>query len=139
MPSKAPNTSNKSSSSSILIPEGTSDQLSLEPLPVTKILFLTLLKKYPQSSGYDLMHKVAEFSHDRLSIQSGSIYPALRELEKLKLVSSELVTPGRRKRRVYTLTPAGESELSFLADIIRKRMDLLMRPLLELLETSSDS
>ena len=139
MPSKTSNTTKKSSSSSILIPEGTSDQLSLEPLPVTKILFLTLLKKYPKSSGYDLMHKVTEFSHNRLSIQSGSIYPALRELEKLKLVSSELVTPGRRKRRVYTLTSLGESELSFLADIIRKRMDLLMRPLLELLETSSDA
>jgi DNA-binding PadR family transcriptional regulator len=85
------------------------------------------------------MNKVTEFSHNRLKIQSGSIYPALRELEKLKLVSSELVSPGRRKRRVYTLTADGEKELSFLAEIIRKRMDLLMRPLLKLLEDASDS
>jgi DNA-binding PadR family transcriptional regulator len=139
MPSKTPTNSKDLPSSSILIPEGKSNQLSLEPLPVTKILFLSLLKKYPQSSGYDLMNKVTEFSHNRLSIQSGTIYPALRELEKLNLVSSELVSPGRRKRRIYTLTSEGELELSFLAKIIRKRMDLLMRPLLELLEDSSDS
>ena len=139
MPSKAPNNTKKAPSSSILIPEGKSNKLSLEPLPVTKILFLSLLKKYPRSSGYDLMNKVTEFSDNRLTIQSGSIYPALRELEKLNLVSSELVSPGRRKRRIYTLTPEGEHELSFLAKIIRKRMNLLMRPLLELLEDASDS
>ena len=138
MPPKTPSKTKDLPSSSILIPEGKSNQLSLEPLPVTKILFLSLLKKYPQSSGYDLMNKVTEFSHNRLTIQSGSIYPALRELEKLNLVSSELVSSGR-KRRIYTLTSKGELELSFLAEIIRKRMDLLMKPLLELLEDSSPS
>jgi DNA-binding PadR family transcriptional regulator len=139
MPSKPPTNSKKSPSSSILIPEGKSNQLSLEPLPVTKILFLSLLKKYPRSSGYDLMNRVTEFSHNRLTIQSGSIYPALRELEKLNLLSSELVSSGRRNRRIYTLTSEGERELSFLAEIIRKRMNLLMKPLLELLEGSGTS
>jgi len=139
MPPKKPSSTSKSPSSSILIPEGKTNQLSLEPLPVTKILFLSLLKKFPRSSGYDLMNKVTEFFDNRLTIQSGSIYPALRELEKLNLVSSELVSPGRRKRRVYTLTSQGEQELFFLAEIIRKRMNLLMKPLLELLEDSNNS
>jgi DNA-binding PadR family transcriptional regulator len=49
------------------------------------------------------------------------------------------VTPSRRKRRVYTLTPAGEDELSLLSEIIRKRMDFLMRPLLELIDQSTKS
>ena len=139
MSSEQPNNFKALSSTSILLPEANSDQLSLEPLPVTKILFLSLLKKYPKSSGYDLMHKVTEFFHNRLTIQSGSIYPALRELEKQQLVSSELASPSRRKRRVYTLTALGERELSLLSEIVRKRMNLLMRPLLELIDQSSDS
>ncbi len=138
MPSDRSPKSTDPRSSSILIPEANSDHLSLEPLPVTKILFLSLLKKYPKSSGYDLMHKVSDLFHNRLTIQSGSIYPALRELEQQELVFSEMVTPSRRKRRVYTLTPTGEEELSLLSGIIRKRMDFLMHPLLKLIETSGD-
>lgn len=122
-----------SKTSSILIDKEKKNQISLEPLPVTKILFLALLKKYPNSSGYDLMQKVKKFSDNLIEIQSGSIYPTLRDLEKLNLVTSEQQLEGR-KRKLYTLTKSGKRELTVLGKLLRTRMRLLMSPLLELIE-----
>ncbi|MHA2203324.1 MAG: PadR family transcriptional regulator [Candidatus Hodarchaeales archaeon] len=122
-----------SKTSSILMGKVKKKQLSFEPLPVTKILFLALLKKYPNSSGYDLMQRVKEFSDNLIEIQSGSIYPTLRDLEKLDLVTSEQQPKGR-KRRLYTLTESGKRELTVLGTLLRTRMRLLMSPLLELIE-----
>jgi len=125
--------SKNSKTSSILIGKPKKNQISFEPLPVTKILFLALLKKYPNSSGYDLMQRVKEFSDNLIEIQSGSIYPTLRDLEKLDLVTSKQQPKGR-KRRLYTLTESGKKELAILGELLRTRMRLLMKPLLELIE-----
>ncbi|MFX1504876.1 MAG: PadR family transcriptional regulator [Promethearchaeota archaeon] len=123
-----------SKTSSILMRKPKKNQITFEPLPVTKILFLALLKKYPNSSGYDLMQRVREFSNNLIEIQSGSIYPTLRDLEKLDLVTSEQQSKGR-KRRLYTLTETGKRELSILGGLLQIRMRLLMKPLLELIES----
>lgn len=107
---------------------------TLEPLPVSKILLLALLKKHSNSSGYDLMQKVTEFSNGQIHLKSGSIYPILREFEGLNLVTSKQQTFGR-KRRLYTLTEKGKRELTILGKLIRKRSQILMNPLLEIIES----
>jgi PadR family transcriptional regulator PadR len=68
--------------------------------------------------GFDIMHVTG--------LPSGTIYPALRRLEALELVTSDWERDqkarreGRPRRRYYELTPAGrrqlrEAEARFLA------------------------
>ena len=108
-------------------------QSPLVPLPVAKILFLTLLKHFPNSTGYDLISKGAKFAKGEIEIKSGSIYPILHEFEELKLVTSTQ-QEGGRKRRIYVLTNEGEKELVTLGKMLRFRMNLLINPLLEIIE-----
>jgi len=60
--------------------------------------------------GFDIMEVTG--------LPSGTIYPSLRRLEALKLVTSgwekdELArTEGRPRRRYYELTPAGRRQLA---------------------------
>jgi DNA-binding PadR family transcriptional regulator len=108
-------------------------QNPLVPLPVSKILFLALLKQYPNSTGYDLINKGAEFAKNKVEIKSGSIYPILHEFEELNLVTSTQQDSGR-KRRKYTLTDKGEKELAALGRMLRFRMDLIVNPLLSIIE-----
>ncbi|MHA1522341.1 MAG: PadR family transcriptional regulator [Promethearchaeota archaeon] len=111
----------------------TPSQLSLEPLSLGRSLFLALLNKNPESSGYDLMHQVLELTKNNLNIQSGSIYPTLRELEKSGFVTSIQQTSGR-KRRLYTITNEGRSELFKMGKMMRTRMEILLLPLLDLID-----
>ena len=108
-------------------------QSPLVPLPVAKILFLTLLKQFPNSTGYDLIQKGAKFAKNKVTIKSGSIYPILHEFEELHLVTSTQHEEGR-KRRVYVLTEKGQKELLVLGALLRFRMNLLINPLLDIIE-----
>ena len=108
-------------------------QSPLVPLPVAKILFLTLLKQFPNSTGYDLINKGAEFAKHKIEIKSGSIYPILHEFEELNLVTSTQ-QEGGRKKRVYVLTKKGEEELTILGKMLKFRMNLLINPLLDIID-----
>ncbi len=47
-----------------------------------------------------------------LDLPTGTVYPALRRLERAGYVQSEWSTVGGRKRRTYELTDAGRKMLS---------------------------
>jgi DNA-binding PadR family transcriptional regulator len=52
-------------------------------------------------------------SGGRIDLPTGTIYPALRRLERAGLISGEWdTTSAARPRRAYRLTPAGRSALS---------------------------
>lgn len=70
---------------------------------------LGLLYEKP-SSGYDLRKIFAATSMGSFSDSPGAIYPALRRLEKKKLVKSHQASSGRR-RQVVSLTSKGIAEL----------------------------
>jgi len=61
--------------------------------------------------GLDLIERVRERTDGRISLHQGSVYPALRSLEREGLVESYEgeVTPerGGRPRRYYRLTAEG--------------------------------
>lgn len=71
---------------------------------------LGLLRKRPRH-GYELKSRLVELGFARVSF--GSLYPALRRLEKQGLVEA-LRQSGRRK--AYKLTETGEQELSRILD-----------------------
>jgi PadR family transcriptional regulator AphA len=80
-------------------------------LSATARVILALLKLQPQT-GYDIK-RVTDYSTRYFWRTSyGQIYPELRALEAAGLVRSSEEPRGRRRRRVYELTAAGEQALS---------------------------
>ncbi|MHA1137109.1 MAG: PadR family transcriptional regulator [Candidatus Thorarchaeota archaeon] len=105
----------------------------LEPLPIVRVLFLGFIKRHPNSTGYDLMRLISEFTKGLIELKSGTTYSELRRLESQKLVESTQEKDGR-KRRSYTITSSGERELSHLADQMKVRVESILEPLLSLID-----
>jgi PadR family transcriptional regulator PadR len=57
--------------------------------------------------GYAVIEMLEEYSGGALDLPTGSVYPALRRLERAGYVKSEWGTVGGRRRRTYELTPSG--------------------------------
>src|ERR671932_778281 len=73
-------------------------------------LLLALLDGEPQH-GYAIIEALQARSGGTLSLPTGTVYPALRRLERAGLVASEWTKVGGRERRTYRLTGAGRRAL----------------------------
>ncbi len=61
--------------------------------------------------GWGISKRISALSADVLSINQGSLYPALYRLEDRGLLSAEWdVSPEGRKVKVYSLTKAGREQ-----------------------------
>ena len=76
------------------------------------LIVLQLLRAEP-TNGYELAQRIAAVSRDVLSVNAGSLYPALYRLEERALIRAawEESKTGRRVK-VYSLTAAGRKELA---------------------------
>lgn len=76
------------------------------------LIVLQLLRAEP-TNGYELAQRIQAISRDVLSINAGSLYPALYRLEARDLIRStwEESKTGRRVK-VYSLTAAGRKHLA---------------------------
>jgi transcriptional regulator len=77
-----------------------------------ELIVLQLLRAEP-TNGYELAQRIETISRDVLTINAGSLYPALYRLEERDLIEStwEESKTGRRVK-VYSLTAAGRRELA---------------------------
>jgi transcriptional regulator len=77
-----------------------------------ELIVLQLLRAEP-TNGYDLAQRIEAISKDVLSINAGSLYPALYRLEAKDLIRAkwEESKTGRRVK-VYSVTKAGEKVLA---------------------------
>ena len=58
--------------------------------------------------GFGIAEYLRQISDEALSVEEGSLYPALHRLEAQGFIASEWgVTDKNRKARFYTLTPRG--------------------------------
>ena len=80
--------------------------------------------------GVDLIERVKHATGGLVRLGMGSVYPALRSLERQRLVRCETVRPGGRAgrpRKYYELTPAGvvaaNLEREAVAGLLRTRQD----------------
>jgi PadR family transcriptional regulator, regulatory protein PadR len=75
------------------------------------LIVLQLLRAEP-TNGYDLTLRIQAISKDVLSVNAGSLYPALYRLEAQGLIKAswESTAKGRRAK-VYSLTAAGRKRL----------------------------
>jgi transcriptional regulator len=75
------------------------------------MLILRTLKRAPQH-GYGIALSIKHLSDDVLTVEEGSLYPALQRLLLRGWVKSEWKkTETNRRARFYTLTPAGRKQL----------------------------
>lgn len=61
--------------------------------------------------GYAVREALREGSGGRFDLSDGTVYPALRRLEHLGLVSSSWSLVDGRHIRIYRITPAGRDKL----------------------------
>lgn len=62
--------------------------------------------------GYAIIEALQARSGGVLDLPTGSVYPALRRLERARYVSGKWSTVGGRRRRTYQLTRAGKEALA---------------------------
>ncbi|MDF5757049.1 helix-turn-helix transcriptional regulator [Spongiactinospora sp. TRM90649] len=74
-------------------------------------LLLSVLEHEPLH-GYAIIEALQERSGGALAVPTGTLYPALRRLERVGHLSSEWATVGGRKRRTYRLTSSGRKALA---------------------------
>lgn len=65
-----------------------------------------------QLHGYAIIEALQQGSGGALDLPTGTVYPALRRLERAGHVVSDWSTVGGRKRRTYKLTQAGQRALN---------------------------
>lgn len=73
-------------------------------------LLLSVLEREPLH-GYAIIEALQERSGGALSVPTGTVYPALRKLERTGLLASEWATVSGRRRRTYRLTDSGRRQL----------------------------
>src|ERR687892_2141013 len=74
-------------------------------------LILSVLEEGPRH-GYAIIEALQARSAGALDLPTGTVYPALRRLERAALLSGSWSTVGGRERRTYTLTRAGRHALA---------------------------
>ncbi len=74
-------------------------------------LLLAVLEQGPRH-GYAIIEALRARSGGTLDLPTGTIYPALRRLERAGLVASTWSTVNGRERRTYELTEAGGRALA---------------------------
>ena len=76
------------------------------------LLVLKTLSQMGELHGYGIVLHIPRASEELLSVEEGSLYPALHRMEMSGWIRSEWkVTDTNRKAKYYRLTPAGQQEL----------------------------
>src|SRR5215470_1265519 len=76
------------------------------------LLVLKTLAHMGELHGYGIVMHIQRASDDLLSVEEGSLYPALHRMEMSGWVRSEWkLTETNRKAKYYRLTSAGQKEL----------------------------
>ncbi|HEX8141027.1 MAG TPA: PadR family transcriptional regulator [Pyrinomonadaceae bacterium] len=77
------------------------------------LMILKTLEAMGPQHGYGIARRIEQTSDDLLSINYGTIYPALLKLEQEGYVSSEWsVSDNNRQAKYYKLTRAGRRQLA---------------------------
>jgi transcriptional regulator len=76
------------------------------------LLVLKTLSQTGKLHGYGIVVHIQRASDDLLSVEEGSLYPALHRMEQSGLIASEwALTETNRKAKYYRLCPAGKKQL----------------------------
>jgi PadR family transcriptional regulator, regulatory protein PadR len=77
------------------------------------LLVLKTLAQVRELHGYGIVLHIQRASDDLLSVEEGSLYPALHRMEQSGWITSAwALTDTSRKAKFYKLTPAGRRQLA---------------------------
>jgi PadR family transcriptional regulator, regulatory protein PadR len=77
------------------------------------LLILKTLDTLGPQHGYGIARRIEQMSESTVSLNQGTLYPALLRLEQQGLVASEIgVSDNKRRARFYSLTKKGKTRLS---------------------------
>ncbi len=77
------------------------------------LMVLKTLETMGPLHGYGIARRIEQTSGDRLSVNYGTLYPALLKLEQEGYVASEWgVSANNRRARYYRLTRAGRRQVA---------------------------
>ncbi len=92
------------------------------------LMILRTLESLGPLHGYGIARRIERTSEDLLSLNYGTIYPALIRLEQEGAIASEWGTSdNNRKAKFYQLTRAGRKRLAREARDWRQAADILAR------------
>lgn len=76
------------------------------------LMVLKTLQTMGSQHGYGIMRRIEQTSGNRITLNYGTLYPALMKLEQDGFVSSEWGTSdNNRKAKFYELTKAGRKQI----------------------------
>ncbi|MBB6218155.1 DNA-binding PadR family transcriptional regulator [Anaerosolibacter carboniphilus] len=78
-------------------------------LPLTETTYYILLALLEPAHGYIIMQKIEELSNNQVKIAAGTLYGAIENLLKQKLIQS--VKSDDTRRKVYVITEKGKEVL----------------------------
>jgi len=80
-----------------------------------KTIVLSLLAKHGRMYGYEITQHVKEATDGKIQLTEGALYPLLHRLEAEGMLLTEKVNIGKRVRKYYSLTDAGNETSGVLA------------------------
>lgn len=77
------------------------------------LLILRTLAVNEQMHGWAISQRIAQLSRDALTVNQGSLYPALHRLEAQGLIEAEWgVSDANRQAKFYRITRGGRKQLT---------------------------
>ena len=77
------------------------------------LLILRTLERCGELHGFEIAKSIEQVSQDILTVEEGSLYPALQRMLLKGWVKARWgATPENRRARYYRLTPAGHKQLA---------------------------
>lgn len=93
---------------------------------INELLVLSTLRGGPKH-GYQIALDVEEDSNGLFRFRHGTLYPILHRLEEEGLIHGSWSRTGRRRKKVYALTPAGTRHLQGRTGRVQEITSRLMR------------
>jgi PadR family transcriptional regulator len=101
------------------------------------LMILSTLEGMGPLHGYGIARRIEQISGDSLSINYGTVYPALLKLEQDRFIQSEWgVSENNRKAKYYRLTRAGRKRIGQAAEEWERTTEILARFLSRTSESS---
>jgi transcriptional regulator len=101
--------------------------------PGTLVMLILRVLAAEPLHGYAIAQRIAQRSKDELSVEEGSLYPALQKLlVKGWVKASPAVSETGRRVREYRITTAGRKQL----DAERERYARMSKAIMAVLETA---
>jgi PadR family transcriptional regulator len=92
------------------------------------LMILTTLDTMGPLHGYGIARRIEQRSGDRLTLNYGTLYPALLKLEQEGHIKSAWgASDNNRKAKFYELTRAGKKRLALASEEWQRTTDILDR------------